>query len=412
LISILIALAVQEYPKIAQLEKQVEEDKAEIDMLEQEVKEKQEGKIQQLTQEVKQEQQFNYLAIAGIFTLLTCLISIFHISTHLRDMKQPKIQRKVVAILWMSPIYSVTSFLTLWFPSVGGWMAIIKDFYEAYCIYTFLSFLIMVLGEGSRDRAVEVLSKHADHLEQPTRCLNCAYHPPPGTSDHAKANAIITECQIYGMQFTFLRPLTTIIAVLIYGGEYGGGSKAETSSDDMDRTNGGSDQDGSNGNADTSTDADEDSTPNDEARGDNDTADTTELTASQANNTGTRSLQSGSITRGNSTSSVVPTATTPDGGTWIPSPAPIEGSFGASFAPTIVSSVVGTLVPTIAAGINNTIPATPETMAPTPEMASDLMESTKAYFKSPRFFLAMVVNVSGMFYSGWIFLTSTYTACV
>ena len=87
----------------------------------------------------------------------------------------------------MSPIYSVTSFLTLVFPQVAGWMAIIKDFYESYCIYVFLSFLIAVLGEGHRDQAVDVLSKSAGSLDRPTRCLNCLYYPHPDTSDHAKA---------------------------------------------------------------------------------------------------------------------------------------------------------------------------------------------------------------------------------
>jgi hypothetical protein len=90
-----------------------------------------------------------------------------------------------------------------------------------------------------------------------------------------------------------------------------------------------------------------------------------------------------------------------------PSPSPIEGSFGATFAPTIVSSVVATLVPTLAAGItgstNNTIDSgdfPSPTFAPTLPPGGDtdaLLESTKNYFKSPGFALAMVVNVSVFF---------------
>ena len=187
LVCALIYLAVIEYPKIEALQAQVEEDKVEIAALSEEVREKQEGQIQSLHKAVEENQQFNFLTLAGTFTLLTCLISMFHMSTHVHKLNQPKIQRKIIAILWMSPIYSVTSFLTLIFPSVGGWMMIIKDFYESYCIYVFLSFLIAVLGEGSRDKAVDVLAKHASHLDRPTRCLGCFYEPPPDTSDHAKA---------------------------------------------------------------------------------------------------------------------------------------------------------------------------------------------------------------------------------
>jgi hypothetical protein len=187
LVAFLIFLAYNEYPKIEALQKQVEADKAEIADLREEVTQKQEGQIQSLHKAVEQEQQFNFLTLAGTFTLLTCLISMFHMSMHLQKMNQPKIQRKIIAILWMSPIYSVTSFLTLIVPSLEGWMALIKDFYESYCIYTFLSFLIAVIGEGSRDKAVEVLAKHAGHLDNPNCCLGCFYDPPPDTSDHAKA---------------------------------------------------------------------------------------------------------------------------------------------------------------------------------------------------------------------------------
>jgi hypothetical protein len=124
------------------------------------------------------------------------------------------IQRKIISILWMSPIYSVTSFLSLLYPPLEGPMKIVKDFYESYCIYQFLSFMIVVLGSGSRDQAVEVLAKHADHLPQPSRYLNRFYDPPPDTSNHSKANAVMMECQISAMQFVFIRPLTSIIYVI------------------------------------------------------------------------------------------------------------------------------------------------------------------------------------------------------
>jgi len=215
LVCALIYLAIEEYPKIEALEAQVEKDKKEIADLSEEVREKQQIQIQDLHKAVQQEQKLNFLSLAGFFTLLTCLISLFHMTTHLQQMNQPKIQRKIIAILWMSPIYSVTSFVTLIFPAVEGWMAIVKDFYESYCIYVFLSFLIAVLGEGSRDQAVDVLAKHAGHLNRPTRCLACFYEPHPDASDHAKANAVMTQCQIYCLQFTLVRPLTTIFSVFV-----------------------------------------------------------------------------------------------------------------------------------------------------------------------------------------------------
>jgi len=156
------------------------------------------------------EQNLTLYQMAGTFTLLASLLTMFHMSSHLRAFHQPIVQRKIVAILWLSPIYAVTSFLSLVFPSADGYLAVIKDFYEAYAIFVFLSFLIAVLGKGDRRVAVEELAQHAGHLKRPARCLRTCYHPPPDTSDVALANAVLTECQIMCMQFVFVRPVTSI----------------------------------------------------------------------------------------------------------------------------------------------------------------------------------------------------------
>lgn len=81
------------------------------------------------------ENSFMVYQLAGTFTLLSCLISMWHMSAHLRKLNQPVIQRKILAILWMSPIYAITSWFSLVFPDVEGYLAIIKDAYEAYVIY-------------------------------------------------------------------------------------------------------------------------------------------------------------------------------------------------------------------------------------------------------------------------------------
>jgi hypothetical protein len=131
-------------------------------------------------------------------------------SSHLRNFHEPVVQRKIITILWFSPIYSCTSFLSLLFPTADGYLAVVKDFYEAYVVYTFLSFLVAVLGKGDRDAVVEILSQHVDHMKAPTRMLGNFYHPPPDTSDKAKANAVLLECQMLCMQFVLIRPMTSI----------------------------------------------------------------------------------------------------------------------------------------------------------------------------------------------------------
>jgi len=113
-------------------------------------------------------------------------------------------------------------------------MMILKDFYEAYCIYQFLSFLIAVLGRGSRDTVVVVLAKRANHLKKPYRCLRCLFHPPPTESDHAKSKAVLLECQLLAMQFVFIKPITSISSFLLYLLEEDSGQANDDMDDDQD----------------------------------------------------------------------------------------------------------------------------------------------------------------------------------
>lgn len=157
------------------------------------------------------ENDFMKYQLAGTFTLLSALISMWHMTTHLRNFNRPFIQRKILAILWMSPIYSVTSWLSLVFSQYEGYLSIIKDFYEAYVIYQFLSFLIGVLGKGDRDVVVDLLSKHTDHLDPPVRC--CGWFRgkyPYGDTPRVLANDILLQCQVFAMQFVFFKPMIAI----------------------------------------------------------------------------------------------------------------------------------------------------------------------------------------------------------
>eukprot|EP00978_Attheya_sp_CCMP212_P000951 scaffold2000_cov48-Attheya_sp.AAC.2 len=177
------------------------QEQQQLDQLKYQIEHQQQSQIQDLSDQVHQEKSMAIYHVALTFTLLTCLIAGFHITAHLRNMNEPTVQRKILAILWMSPIYGITSFLSLVFPVLEGYLSIIKDFYEAYVIYQFLSFLIAVLGrEGDRNSVVDVLARH-EHLDPPYKCLNSFYHPHPDESDWAMANAVLMECQILVMQF-------------------------------------------------------------------------------------------------------------------------------------------------------------------------------------------------------------------
>lgn len=77
----------------------------------------QESETNIVNEKIEKEHSLTIFHMAGTFVLLTCLITMFHMTAHLRKFNLPDVQRKIVAILWMPPIYGVSSFVSLLIPS-------------------------------------------------------------------------------------------------------------------------------------------------------------------------------------------------------------------------------------------------------------------------------------------------------
>lgn len=197
-----------------QLNRTVAEAEAAINAEVQMVKLDVESYVRTTQDQFSMENSFMVYQLAGTFTLLSCLISMWHMTAHLRKFNEPTVQRKILAILWMCPIYAITSWFSLVFRPAEGYLAIIKDFYEAYVIYQFLSFCISVLGRGDREAVVQILTKHASHLSPPFR-FDSLCNKNPYDSDRALAEAVLLQCQSFAMQFVFLKPSTTLAAVIL-----------------------------------------------------------------------------------------------------------------------------------------------------------------------------------------------------
>lgn len=188
--------------------------------------------VYMVSQDVLTQSSLMAYQFSGTFTIFGSILSIWHMSSHIRSFKEPFVQRKILAILWMCPIYSVTSWLSLVFPSSAGYLTVLKDCYEAYVIYTFLSFLIAVLGRGDRKVVVELLAKHVmgNTVESDDRYYNgpISFFRKKNNSQSfpmnfnlfgcrsqytdAKANAeaVLYQCQLFALQFVFVRPITSV----------------------------------------------------------------------------------------------------------------------------------------------------------------------------------------------------------
>jgi hypothetical protein len=140
-----------------------------------------------------------------------------------------------MAVLWMVPIYSITSWLSLVFPSAEYIFSTIRDMYEAYVVYTFFGLLLAVLEEGKgRAHIISRLREHiiAERIEyeesvaaatkRPTlhlvpSCASCSRwlacydpHRPTSISEYW-----LFQCQFFVMQFVFFKPVFAILPTLL-----------------------------------------------------------------------------------------------------------------------------------------------------------------------------------------------------
>jgi hypothetical protein len=106
-------------------------------------------------------------------------------------------------------------------PSYAGYLGILKDFYESYIIYQFLSFCIAVIGGGDRSKVIDSLAKEVHHLSPPFRVFFCC-GKQEFENDRALASAILFQCQGFALQFVGWKPVTAISMVVLRKYDYYG----------------------------------------------------------------------------------------------------------------------------------------------------------------------------------------------
>ncbi|KAK4688065.1 organic solute transporter subunit alpha, partial [Tremellales sp. Uapishka_1] len=86
------------------------------------------------------------LALCGVFTAVATGVSIMSITLQLKNYRRPSLQRAVVRIMLMVPLYAISSLIALFSLEAAFFIDAVRDLYEAFVIYTFLQLLITYLG--------------------------------------------------------------------------------------------------------------------------------------------------------------------------------------------------------------------------------------------------------------------------
>lgn len=173
-----------------------------------------------------------YAAIAwfagGLCTAASTMVSFYGIILHLDNYSRPRLQRWVVRVLWMVPVYSLCSFasLSLYLEPLCSsrfkWhnkyivFDTIRDFYEAFTIFCFLRLCLEWLEEAipGGDAVFRIAQRPAKRFMPPY-----AHAQPVGTG-------FLNFCRTGTMDYVVVQAVSstvTLVAVLASGskGAYG-----------------------------------------------------------------------------------------------------------------------------------------------------------------------------------------------
>ncbi|CAG7731744.1 unnamed protein product [Allacma fusca] len=140
-------------------------------------------------------------------------ITFWEITQHLVHYTKPYLQKHVIRILWMVPIYALDAWLGLIAPNFSIYMNSMRECYEAYVIYNFMKFLLNYLN-AEMDLEANLELKQQVHHIVPLCCMR----------DWEMGREFVHKCKHGILQYTVFRPATTFIAfVCHFSGVYGEG---------------------------------------------------------------------------------------------------------------------------------------------------------------------------------------------
>lgn len=156
-----------------------------------------------------------YILIALPCTAGAMTLAIAHIHKHLMNYTEPTYQRYIVRIIFMVPVYALMSFLALAINTKAIYFNSIREVYEAWVIYNFLSLcLAWVGGPGA------VVLSLTGKVLKPNWCLmTCCFPPLP------LDGRFIRRCKQGCLQFVILKPILVTVTFILYAkGKYHDGN--------------------------------------------------------------------------------------------------------------------------------------------------------------------------------------------
>lgn len=119
----------------------------------------------------------------------------------------PNVQKYVVRIVSMVPIYSIESWFSLRFRFIAIYIETLRECYEAYVIYSFLYFLIALLGD--KNKLITILkSKPKDRVDHyyPFNLIFSSWDNP---------FIYLHNCKLGVFQYVLIKNICSILIIIL-----------------------------------------------------------------------------------------------------------------------------------------------------------------------------------------------------
>ncbi|KAJ3114499.1 hypothetical protein HDU96_002013 [Phlyctochytrium bullatum] len=144
--------------------------------------------------------------IAGIAMLITVLVSAINIGRHLLNFNLPQQQIYVVRILFLAPIYSLSSFLAFRYYADAVYIFTLRDCYEAIAINAFFQLLLQYMGQTPHVQRLALMDKPTMRYPFPLMWLGHFNPSHPSFPRNVKAMVL---------QYVVVKPTMTLMAVVL-----------------------------------------------------------------------------------------------------------------------------------------------------------------------------------------------------
>jgi hypothetical protein len=147
--------------------------------------------------------------LAGIFAVISMLLSGVLLANHLRNFTVPTQQRYIVRIILIVPLYALYSLLCVLFVRASVYLSILRDSYEAFAFLQFFKLCAFFVG-GEEELSAQLAGEPLFKLPFPLQRWSVRLGP-----------AFVRVIKLCVLQYVIVRPLTAVAAIIceIVGGE-------------------------------------------------------------------------------------------------------------------------------------------------------------------------------------------------